>query len=480
MDREELRRIERGLEQVANATDESRRGLGADAEDPYARISVHGAAAVFRDSIAAGYLREVDSALLFHDLSKMEQRWRTLAACFPAHALHAVAIKANPLLEVLRRLVALGAGLEAASIEEVHLALAAGCDADRIVYDSPAKTRAELAFALTRGVTINADSLEEVERIAELRKTVSSRSGVGLRINPEIAAGTISATSVGTRDSKFGVSLRSDGDRLLEAFCRFDWLEGIHVHVGSQGCELPLLIAGARAALDVCDRIDAVRKSSPVRWVDIGGGLPTEYRPDPPKPSFEEYVRALRGEAAGLFGSQRRIVTEFGRALQAGVGFAVARVEYVKRDAGRHIAILHLGADFLLREVYVPSQWQHEYAVLDGEGHPKAGECEPVGLAGPLCFSDVIEQSVSLPRIEAGDYILMRDVGAYTLSLWSRHCSRSMPRVLGYAAASADGDRSRAAQSRFTLLRERESVEDIVRFWSAQQRDASVRALCEE
>ncbi|MGK4002185.1 hypothetical protein WMF31_06140 [Sorangium sp. So ce1036] len=60
---------------------------------------------------------DVEPAVLFHDLGRMRARIARIRAAFPAGALHAVAIKANPLLEVLRAAVACGAGLEAASLD---------------------------------------------------------------------------------------------------------------------------------------------------------------------------------------------------------------------------------------------------------------------------------------------------------------------------------------------------------------------------
>ena len=69
---------------------------------------------------------EARPAVLVHDLSMMEGKFDALAEAFPEPALHAVAVKANPVVEILRRLVARGAGLECASIEEVEVALRAG------------------------------------------------------------------------------------------------------------------------------------------------------------------------------------------------------------------------------------------------------------------------------------------------------------------------------------------------------------------
>jgi diaminopimelate decarboxylase len=64
-------------------------------------------------------------------------------------AVRAAAAKANCLAPVLRLLRELGLGCEVASPDELAQALAAGFGPDRIVLDSPVKTRGELAAALT-------------------------------------------------------------------------------------------------------------------------------------------------------------------------------------------------------------------------------------------------------------------------------------------------------------------------------------------
>jgi diaminopimelate decarboxylase len=70
--------------------------------------------------------------------------------------------------------------------------------------------------------------------------------------------------------------------------------------------------------------------------------------------------------------------------------------------------------------------------------------------------------------VAPGDLVVIRDVGAYTLSMWSRHCSRSMPRVVGY---ERDG-------TRFCTLRNRETPEGITRFWSVDpEARANVHAV---
>ena len=426
------------------------------------RIPVHRAAELFRSAVGAALLTGVDTAVVFHDLSRLRQRIEDLRSVFPERTLHAVAIKANPLVGVLRCVVEAGAGLEAASVEEVHLALAAGCAPSQIVFDSPAKTEAELDFALERGVYINADNLDELGRIDSLRARRSTTSGIGLRVNPQVGGGTIPVTSVGTRSSRFGVPLDVLGEsEVVAAFARYPWLEGLHVHVGSQGCELSLLVAAVQRVWDLRATIHVALGRHVVTALDIGGGVPATYDEMEPKYSILEYASALRRGIPALFASDVRLVTELGRSLQAGCGFAVTRVEHVKRVGDECIAVVHLGADFLLRPVYQPQHWHHDIWVLDAAGVPKQGPSSPWTVAGPLCFAgDILERGCSLPVVEVGDYVLIRDVGAYTLSLWSRHCNRSRPLVLGVAG------RERGAAAEFVVLLRRETAGDIVRQWS--------------
>ena len=143
------------------------------------------------DAALASDLVEPDlGAVVFHDLDLLDARL-------------AVAIKANALVAVLRRCVERGAGLEAASWEEVALAVAAGCEPSRIVYDSPAKTRTEIGRALRAGVHVNADSLDELDRIIEVRaEHPESTATVGLRVNPAVGGGSIPATSVASPSSR--------------------------------------------------------------------------------------------------------------------------------------------------------------------------------------------------------------------------------------------------------------------------------------
>jgi diaminopimelate decarboxylase len=407
-----------------------------------------------------GLVREEDTALIFYDLSWLKSRIDELTAHFPESALHAIAVKANPLVKVLKKLQKMGTGLEAASLPELCLAQKAGIPPHKIVFDSPVKTIKELEYALESGVHINADSLAELARIDDLLKNITLQGTIGVRINPQVGTGSIPMLSVAGDYSKFGVPIKQQGQLLRECFLQYDWLSGVHVHVGSQGCEIELIARGIETVLayaeEVTRLLEQAGKERRITLFDIGGGLPVSYHPDKAAVSMAEYAGMLRSRFPQLFDGTYKLTTEFGRWVFAHSGWTASRVEYVKQD-GVNTAMIHVGADLLLRRCYRPEDWHHDISVLDREGSLKRGaESAHYTIAGPLCFAgDIIARGLSLPRIEQGDYIVVHDTGAYNLSMWSRYNSRQIPRVIGYYDSG----------ERFEVLRERESLEEVVEFW---------------
>ena len=426
------------------------------------RLTDEKIAKTFRAALARPDLVSVDdTALVFYDLSFLEERIVDLVRLFPDSTLHAIALKANPLGRILEFMRQFDVGLEAATLPELYLAIRAGFPPRRIVYDSPVKTLSDLEFAINRGVHINADSLMELARINAILSKKPSSSTFGIRINPQVGIGDIAATSVGGKYSKFGVPLGNNRGRLIQSFIDYKWLTGVHLHIGSQGCPIEQLEQGVGIIVDFVNEANvALRQKGCDRRInifDLGGGLPVSYYRDHKPPSMAEYRHRLGPILDGLEGDDIRLITEFGRYIHANTAWAASRVEYVKREPKVNTAMIHVGADMLIRACYQPDDWHHELMVVDENGVIKSGrDYIPYVIAGPLCFAgDVIARDISLPSVEEGDYVIIQDVGAYTLSMWSRYNSRQMPKVIGY---HDDG-------TSFEILREREEPEDLWNFW---------------
>ncbi len=425
------------------------------------RINIEKISSIFQSALNSKVLVDKeDTALIFYDLTFLEEKIRELKLLFPAKTLHAIAIKANPLISNLRFIRKYGVGAEAASLPEIYLALQAGFKPGKIMFDSPAKTKDEIIFALRKGININADSFTELELIKEFITRQESKSKIGIRINPQIGIGEIQETSVAGEYSKFGVPIKEYRKELQKYFFDNDWLRGVHLHIGSQGISLEMLLNGAKVIYDFVSETNNILLKNfkkPVNQFDIGGGLPVPYYPGDEAVSLKEYCFGLKRNYPDLFTNKFSLITEFGRYIYANSAWAVSRAEYVKINGRTKTAVIHLGADMFLREAYMPGKWHHEIFVLDKKGKIKNNrEMENYIVVGPLCFAgDVIGKEILLPEIEPGDFVVIKDVGAYTLSMWSRYNSRQIPKIIGYNKSK-----------KFLILKKREEINKIIDFWS--------------
>jgi diaminopimelate decarboxylase len=273
--------------------------------------------------------------------------------------------------------------------------------------------------------------------------------------------GTIAKTST------FGVPLMDSKDELLGCFDRFAWLTCIHCHVGSQGCEMALLIRGACSVLALAEEINArFGGASPqIRTLDIGGGMPVDYGSDvsfgeqPINPI--EYTRLLRAAAPALFDEARyTLVTEYGRWISAKCGLMISRVEYTKFAGGRRIATVHCGADLYVRTAYQPQNWPHRVSAWSATGEfldPATGPCNVWDVVGPLCFrGDIVAAGVHLPSsLKSGCGVVIHDSGAYTISMFSKYNSRQAPPVYGFS----DGG------TKVFKLSDAETLDECLRTW---------------
>lgn len=323
---------------------------------------------------------------LVYDLDAIDMAFQALLTSFPSHFEHRFAIKSCPLAFFLRRAIENGVGLECASIVEVQHALRLGCAPSKIVFDSPCKTRRDIAFALSAGVEVNADNFDELEIIrAHAEELFQSNfpectprfaghlPRIGLRVNPLLGAGSNKVLSVSTVHSKFGVPLTpANRVKIIEFFRENPWMSGLHCHVGSQGCTLEMLARGGAIISELANEIDAAAGVSRVKVLNIGGGLPSNYDSDDVAPTFASYVDVLRSCAPLLFERNgRTILTEFGRAVSSKTGWTISEVEYVKQhepveDSSAQLAqtaIIHAGSDLFVRTCYVPALFPHRLSV---------------------------------------------------------------------------------------------------------------------
>lgn len=384
-----------------------------------------------------------DTALIFHSWTTHRKYLSHLRNAFGSHpnAMHAIAVKTNPHHAVLKQLVAWGFGLECASMEEVYLAMNAGCPGEKIVFDGPVKTKQEIKIChenpKLHGILLNVNSLEELDRIPTNPNFV-----VGLRINPLVDTGTPDMFQVSGDESKFGTPILQR-DQIMDAIRNYP-ITQLHVHSGTAMKDLSVAVQAIASVVDVAveaNELLATRAAGTtdadrrIVGVDIGGGLCPEILDESGRKQsrMEYYVESLKKAAPALWSDGMKLVTEFGQWSYFHSGYVYSKVEYALQRDRTRVAYIHVGADMFLRDVYTGSGRGIEFVPV---GEAAGREKTLTDIAGPLCFAgDYLQQQVQFPKLEEDDKVLMFNTGSNAFGLWSRHCSRTVPQVIG-----VDGD----------------------------------------
>eukprot|EP01133_Synstelium_polycarpum_P019471 gene19471-23322_t len=372
-----------------------------------------------------------------------------------------MAVKSNPIMSLMKEAVKCGLGAEVASFGELKIAELAGFPSDKIIFDSPIKSIKELEYAIDMGVKINVDNFQEMERVVKIVETLSDakREGlvIGIRINPQVAAGKLVDLSTGVPTSKFGIGMESR-DQIKECYSRYSWLRGVHLHVGSQGFEMDQASSAILKVFEFVKEINS-ETNNQIKYFNIGGGLSVNFESEMYQPTFTDYADHLKERIPELFNGDYTIITEFGRSYFAKCCVAVSTVEYTKQSGGRDIAVIHAGANLYIRTIYHPNLWKLRVTLFDGQTATyKDGKngSSIYDLAGPCCFAaDLLAKERRLPRINQDDLVMIHDSGAYFHSSYSHYNLRLAPPVYGW---ETDGS--------LKLIKKGETLEEKINFFS--------------
>jgi len=386
-------------------------------------------------AIEQGILSEEKPLVALVNKQGLVNSVKKLHAAFPSHFKHCFAVKANPYFKILQQLQETGMGAEVASLPELELSLKAGFSAEQIIFDAPVKTQQEIERALTLGIAFNIDNFQELERVIEWFKNNQSSSSIGFRINPQIGAGSVASTSTATMTSKFGIGLKDKDNReqIIQSCKKYAWLDSLHVHVGSVGCPMELMCEGVATIVELAQQINHETDKKQIKYLDIGGGLPVDFTQDADTPEFAEYAATLSKNVPEVMNGEYHITTEYGRAIIAKNAITAGRVEYTKTMGGLPVVLSHIGVHTLLRTVSEPEDWKRRISAFDANGQSKQGELIKQNIAGPACFTgDLIAKERPLPLLQAGDYILVHDTGAYHFSNHYQYNALPRPPVYFY------------------------------------------------
>ncbi|ADJ25999.1 diaminopimelate decarboxylase [Dehalogenimonas lykanthroporepellens BL-DC-9] len=357
-------------------------------------------------------------------------------------------------LSILKIIAEEGIGLDVVSEGELGIASAAGFPLDRIYMHGNNKSDRELELAVEKGIgRIVVDNQSDISRLEAIASEKKDRPAILVRINPGIDPHTHAKISTGNIDSKFGMGLEEARD-VIDHIIKSDVLDlkGFHYHIGSQIFEIqPFLDALTTALAFISDLMTDLDYAT--RELDIGGGYAIPYLSEQNPPGIGEYAKAISdhfdSECQRLKLQKPCVTIEPGRSLIASSTVALYTVGVIKRISGiRDYVCVDGGmADNIRPTLYGA---QYEPSLANRMNDSNVGKYT---VAGRYCESgDILATDVSLPEPKTGDLLVMPGAGAYCLPMASNYNASFRPAVV------------KVHQGKATLIRRRETMEDLIRY----------------
>ncbi|MEO6291527.1 MAG: diaminopimelate decarboxylase, partial [Burkholderiaceae bacterium] len=291
------------------------------------------------------------------------------------------AMKANTTLGVIQVFVQAGCGFDIVSGGDLDRVLAAGGQADKIIFSGVGKTRAEMRQALQAGIgCFNVESEAELEVLSDVAVATGLTAPVSIRVNPNVDPKTHPYISTGLKGSKFGVA----HERTVATYQRAAALPGLKVvgidcHIGSQIVEESPYLDAVDRMLDLVTSIEAA--GIPIHHLDFGGGLGINYDGETPPAADDLWAKLLAKLDARGFGD-RPLMIEPGRSLVGNAGICVTEVLYLKPGEQKNFCII----DAAMNDLPRPAMYQAFHAIVPVVPSSSVPETT-YDVVGPVCES---------------------------------------------------------------------------------------------
>jgi len=364
-----------------------------------------------------------------YDLRQLQQHVAAVKASLPPSCRLFYAIKANSESMILRTLQPLVDGFEVASLGEIDKVRKLDGDMP-LIFGGPGKTDRELAGAIRQGVQlIHVESAHELRRLAAISEREGVTVPVLLRVNLRDAVASAQLQMAGA-PTQFGM----DEEEIPAVLAECQGLSGVslrgfHFHAMSNNLDADTHLQFVRHCLNTAKRWVCDLGLS-ISHLNLGGGIGVNYRDIGRQFDWERF-------AAGMADIDREqneqgwtLILECGRYLTAFSGYYAVEVLDIKRNHGKHFAVVRGGS----HHFRLPAAWKqsHPFTIIpvDAWPYPFARpeiSDSPVTIAGQLCTpNDVLARDVVVPRLRAGDILLFSHAGAYGWAI-SHHDFLSHP-----------------------------------------------------
>lgn len=383
---------------------------------------------------------EFGSPLYVYDANKIKYQYNRLVRSFKSvkNLQLNYAVKALSNISILKYLIDLGSGIDAVSIQEVHLALKGGINPEKIIYTPNGVSMDEIKFASELGVKINIDNLSVLEDFGNSHPEIP----ICIRINPHILAGGNSNISVGHIDSKFGISIHQIPHlkRIVEnTKIR---INGVHMHTGSDILDIDVFLRAAEILFETANHF------KDLDFIDFGSGFKVPYYPGDSETNIEELGKKL-SKRFNLFcesyGKNLTLIFEPGKFLVSEAGKFICKVNSIKQTTSTVFAQVDSGFNHFLRPMMYGANHH-----IENISNPDDTE-RYYSIVGYICETDTFASNRKVSTISIGDLLCFNNAGAYCHTMSSNYNSRYRPAEVLYI------------NNQLKLIRKRENFDDLIR-----------------
>ena len=327
------------------------------------------------------------------------------------------AIKSNTNVNLIREIKRFGLGADVVSMGELMTAIKAGISPNKIVFSGVGKTLEEIKYAINKKILlINAESGSEIKQIENIARLKKKKVQIGIRLNPNTDAKTLSQISTGKKENKFGVSSKTFIQ--LVNYCKnskYIELKCLSVHIGSQILDYKPFVEMLKSINKILNKIN-----HKFEFIDLGGGMGISYSGKDKKLSYRKYSIAI---SKFLNNYKSKIIFEPGRSIIGNTGTLITKIIYIKKSERKDFIILDTAMNDLMR----PALYGATHKILPSLKKNKISK-RTYEFVGPICEStDKFSTLKKFHELKEKELIVMCDVGAYGMSLSSNYNVRPKP-----------------------------------------------------
>lgn len=336
-------------------------------------------------------------------------------------------LKTNPFPLISKTVLEHGCKIDVASYNEVLQSLKLGYKPKDIYFSAPAKTTKVIEDSIDKCIII-ADSLNDINKIAQIANEMQTKINIGIRINPNFTINSIEG-----KPSKFGI----DYEQLLAILTNLEnqtniRISGFHIHLQSQITNTNLL---ANYYYNIFHIVNDLRERFNLNldFINCGSGIPTTYNKDSEinynhlKNEIAKYVKELP------YLNDLELMIESGRYLVGNIGFYISPVIDIKKSYGMNYYLIKDGMNGFLKPalIHLLKSYSDNLDIgyeplFTGEDlyHAKvlkrhnSNELVNASIVGPLCSSgDILIKNQDMLQAELNDLIIINNAGSYAYTL---------------------------------------------------------------